>query len=492
MNLLTIPGFIVAALTLLYILFSKNDSDENNFKKDSLLKLCQSVLLTGIFYVVITMIIFFINKRLPDLEYLICVYCIVFIFPGFGTILYFSRARNKLGEVIFIDEKYYIEKSSKYLSKYKLTEYYSTTSVREARKVRCFPFVIHILLMISLSLLLTSIVIFYRQQTSLYDVSYPFRTNEKIYISSNEDIKNQVIDDKGQSMTLPKGTIFSISKGEAFDIKNKKRNQSVVDQKTRIILDSVFGIDTNQTIVLKKGSSLILEQSYNRNIYRIDGAYYFTVKTIPGKTAISLPCRATFNIYHQNSKREYYEIRFARSEKERAREEYLAFFGGILLCFCMLIWTVFNFWSIRDIFYTFYMYVEIPINIGFVLLSPHLAVVSWIFSIIILEILQRTFSKFCDDYFFIKKFGEQKSISFTPLMDKGEFDLYFEDQTRNIDFDINKIQGDKEVLKLYNKAGEEKDSIKIFWYKNRWQIFSEFIKELKQKTVIFFRRFHSS
>jgi hypothetical protein len=111
--------------------------------------------------------------------------------------------------------------------------------------------------------------------------------------------------------------------------------------------------------------------------------------------------------------------------------------------------------------------------------------VAFILFIVSISIIQKRFGKFYDSYIFIKKDGEQKSISFTPLMDKSEFDLYFEDQTRNIDFDINKIQGDKEVLKLYNKAGEEKDFIKIFWYKNRWQIFSEFIKELKQKTVIF-------
>lgn len=38
MNFFTIPGFIGAILTLLYILFSKNDSDENSFKKDAFFK----------------------------------------------------------------------------------------------------------------------------------------------------------------------------------------------------------------------------------------------------------------------------------------------------------------------------------------------------------------------------------------------------------------------------------------------------------------------
>lgn len=45
MNLLTILRVISALLILLYILLSKSDYDENNFKKDSLLKLFQSVLL---------------------------------------------------------------------------------------------------------------------------------------------------------------------------------------------------------------------------------------------------------------------------------------------------------------------------------------------------------------------------------------------------------------------------------------------------------------
>lgn len=44
MNLLTILKVISAFLILLYILLSKSDSDENKFKKDSLLELFQSVL----------------------------------------------------------------------------------------------------------------------------------------------------------------------------------------------------------------------------------------------------------------------------------------------------------------------------------------------------------------------------------------------------------------------------------------------------------------
>lgn len=491
MNFFTIPGFIGAILTLLYILFSKNDSDENSFKKDSLLKLFQSIFLTGIFYATITVIIFLIHKRVPDFEYLVWIYCITFLLPGFGTILYFPNIRNKFGEVISIDGKYYIERSSKYRFKYKITESYTTVSVRDARKVKYFPFVILILLMVSLSLLLTSAIIFYRQQTSSYDASYPFVANEKIYLSSNEDINNQVVDDRGRPMTLPKGTIFSISKGGAFDIENKKRNQSNKHQ-TRIILDAVFGIEVNQTIVLKKGSSLILEQLYDKNIHRVNGAYYLTVKTIPGKTAISLPHRVKFNIYQQDSKRGYYEIKFAKSEKERKREEHLAFFSGILLCIWMLIWIIFSIWSIREIFYTFSMFIGIPIYVVLGLFSLYLAVVFWIVGIIILEILRRKFIKFYDDYFFVKKDGEQKSISFKRLIDKSEFDLYFEDQTRSMDFAIDGIRRAKGILKLYDRTGEEKDSIQILWYRNRWEIFTEFLKELKYKTANFFRKFRRS
>lgn len=104
MNLLTILGVISAVLTLLYILFSKNDSDENNFKRDSLLKLFQSVLLTGIFYAAVTVIVFLItNKQFPDSEYLAWLYFIAFLVSGYGTILYFSRVRNRLGEIVRID-----------------------------------------------------------------------------------------------------------------------------------------------------------------------------------------------------------------------------------------------------------------------------------------------------------------------------------------------------------------------------------------------------
>lgn len=79
MNLLTILKVISAFLILLYILLSKSDSDENKFKKDSLLELFQSVLFIWLFYVAVTLIIFLINKQLADFEYLIWVYCIVLL-----------------------------------------------------------------------------------------------------------------------------------------------------------------------------------------------------------------------------------------------------------------------------------------------------------------------------------------------------------------------------------------------------------------------------
>ena len=116
----------------------------------------------------------------------------------------------------------------------------------------------------------------------------------------------------------------------------------------------------------------------------------------------------------------------------------------------------------------------------------------WIVGIIVLEILRRKFIKFYDDYFFVKKDGEQKSISFKRLIDKSEFDLYFEDQTRSMDFAIDGIRRAKGILKLYDRTGEEKDSIQILWYRNRWEIFTEFLKELKYKTANFFRKFRRS
>ncbi|WP_342991280.1 hypothetical protein [Streptococcus anginosus] len=78
------------------------------------------------------------------------------------------------------------------------------------------------------------------------------------------------------------------------------------------------------------------------------------------------------------------------------------------------------------------------------------------------------------------------------MIDKSEFDLYFEDQTRSMDFAIDGIRGATEILKLYDRTGEEKDSIQIFWYRNRWEIFAEFFKELKYKTANFFRKFRRS
>ena len=113
----------------------------------------------------------------------------------------------------------------------------------------------------------------------------------------------------------------------------------------------------------------------------------------------------------------------------------------------------------------------------------------WILHIIVGVIFLKMFDDFWDSYIFIKQSGEEKSISVKLLKDKKEFELYFDNQKKNMDFVIADIRETKNILKVYDKKDEEKGEVQIFWYRNRWQIFSEFFKELKQKTVIFFRKF---
>ena len=70
-------------------------------------------------------------------------------------------------------------------------------------------------------MVLLSIQLIYRQMTSSYDIDYPFVANEKIYLSSNKELTDQLVDESGNPVTLPAGTIFSIHKGEKLKIRKK-------------------------------------------------------------------------------------------------------------------------------------------------------------------------------------------------------------------------------------------------------------------------------
>lgn len=499
MNWLSLPGIVVSSITLIKIVFIDNRFVEGDSNKEKISKFLSSLFWSGSLFAFLSIVFVLIKiiRFSPVDEFRLWIFLSVFLISGLITSFYFSKMINKMGEVTVIDGKYNIKKCERYQFCYEVTESYITDNKSENKKIRLFSFILRLFVLLSCSMVLLSIQLIYRQMTSSYDIDYPFVANEKIYLSSSKELTDQLVDESGNPVTLPVGTIFSIHKGEKFDIENKKKNKLITNEFFTSYYDSKWGIEPNQKIILKEGSQLFFERVYDRNLYRNDSKYHYTIKTIPSKSSLVLPSKMSFSVHHpaELSEKNYYEFVIGKNAEAQLEDVYLAFFAIVLFILWGIVWTITRIYSIRGMLYTICIDIGIIIFINLLLIFIDYYVslmVAFILFIVSISIIQKRFGKFYDSYIFIKKDGEQKSISFTPLMDKSEFDLYFEDQTRNIDFDINKIQGDKEVLKLYNKAGEKKDSIKIFWYKNRWQIFSEFIKELKQKTVIFFRRFHSS
>ena len=331
-----------------------------------------------------------------------------------------------------------------------------------------------------------------------YDENFPFVTNEKFYISSNEDIKNQVVNDLGQSVILPKGTVFSIPKGTTFSVKSTVSEKNAKKQKVENHKEIILGIETNQTIILKKGSQLLFEQEYYKNINGPNTKNSFVAKTIPGKSSMFLSRTSTFKVYKQASlDNSHYEFVVGKYERERVLSDYILY--SLIIVFIL--------WFLVGIIYCIYHMNYLLRAVGILLFSVILTIVThvkvfsdnslqylfigsmWILHIIVGVIFLKMFDDFWDSYIFIKQSGEEKSISVKLLKDKKEFELYFDNQKKNMDFVIADIRETKNILKVYDKKDEEKGEVQIFWYRNRWQIFSEFFKELKQKTVIFFRKF---
>ncbi|WP_185757542.1 hypothetical protein, partial [Streptococcus sanguinis] len=159
-----------------------------------------------------------------------------------------------------------------------------------------------------------------------YDENFPFVTNEKFYISSNEDIKNQVVNDLGQSFILPKGIVFSIPKGTNFSVKSTVSEKNAKKQKVENHKEIILGIETNQTIILKKGSQLLFEQEYYKNLNGPNAKDSFVAKTIPGKTSMFLSRTSTFKVYKQASlDNSHYEFVVGKYERERVLSDYILY-----------------------------------------------------------------------------------------------------------------------------------------------------------------------
>jgi len=134
----------------------------------------------------------------------------------------------------------------------------------------------------------------------------------------------------------------------------------------------------------------------------------------------------SFSVHHpaELSEKNYYEFVIGKNAEAQLEDVYLAFFAIVLFILWGIVWTITRIYSIRGMIYTICIDIGIIIFINLLLIFIDYYVslmVAFILFIVSISIIQKRFGKFYDSYIFIKKDGEQKSISFTPLMDKSVF-----------------------------------------------------------------------
>ena len=483
-------------------IFFKGRSANADFIKRLKESLIKTAILGSLFYISINIFIFIMIKEIPEWDSMAYILILCFGLPMLFLVFKFPTFKNDMGEVIKIDGKYYVENREKYKFRYKITESYIITDRFKTIRVRIKPYLYTIVtLLLILMYSLMGAMFFTSFIHPYYDENFPFVTNEKFYISSNEDIKNQVVNDLGRSVILPKGTVFSIPKGTNFSVKSTVSEKNAKKQKVENHKEIILGIETNQTIILKKGSQLLFEQEYYKNLNGPNAKNSFVAKTIPGKSSMFLSRTSTFKVYKKASlDNSHYEFIVGKYERERVLSDYILY--SLIIIFIL--------WFLVGIIYCIYHMNYLLRAVGILLFSVILTIVThvkvfsdnslqylfigsmWILHIIVGVSFLKIFDDFWDSYIFIKQSGEEKSISVKLLKDKKEFELYFDNQRKNKDFVIADIREAKNILKVYDEKDEEKGEVQIFWYRNRWQIFSEFFKELKHKTVIFFRMFRRS
>lgn len=290
----TIPSLIVAILSIFQILVSRRIADVESTKRDLLINLIKSSLISIIIFIVEIIILYFFYSDIT--------YYYNEIFLKYSLYLYFSILTAVFLILLFFP--YYINNTTKiepntneYLVQTKST-YSTNTNIRISyiiKKMKTFLtikfsiFLIEILLFLSVFILIIiGLKVF--QNGGINDSKYPFVANEKIFITNNKPIEIYKVKNKEiKKETLPIGTKFSIAKGVSFSFDYEKLKTKYKGGKPNIH-NGVYGLSSNKKISLKKGTQLYFEDIVDYTIYVNDEnnnlSEYYTVKTIPGKTYI--------------------------------------------------------------------------------------------------------------------------------------------------------------------------------------------------------------
>ena len=290
----TIPSLIVAILSIIQILVSGRIADVESTKRDLLINLIKSAIISLMIFIVEVITLYFFYSDITYyyneifLRYSLYLYFSI-LTAVFLILLFFPYYRNNTTKIEKNANGYLVQTKSTYSTNTKIKTIYIIKKMKTFLTIKFSTFLIEILLFLSVFIFII-VGLKVLQNGRINDSKYPFVANEKIFITNNKAIEiYEVKNKKIQRGTLPEGTKFSIAKGVSFSFDYEKLNTKYKGGKSNIH-NGIYGLSSNKKISLKKGTQLYFEDMVDYTIYVNDEnnnlSEYYSVKTIPGKTYI--------------------------------------------------------------------------------------------------------------------------------------------------------------------------------------------------------------
>lgn len=497
----TIPGLLVAVLAIIQLLLDEKTSDIEGVKRDILLNLIRSVVISIPIFLVEIIILYIFYKDLDfryfynDIVLKYSSYLYLFIFIDVFLLLwflpYFSSDTTKV-------EKY----GSQYLIQSKSTSkninvgiMYFVEKFRDTIGLRISTFLYRLLLFSSL-LIWIIVVGSLVHNARLKDSNYPYVANEKIFVKNTKPIDiYEVKDNKIMKGTLPKDKVFSIAKGTEFSFDYKQLKDKKRGGKSNIY-NGVYGLSSSKKISIRKGSKLYFEEMGDFTIFVNDKSNelseYYTAKTVPGKTYIQSDSSMNYEVIanpERNGKDTVYSF-IVGYTKENI--DYTQFLHNALLLngISMMVLLI----AIPFILQK-YRYLSFLILISIIPLSIIVTNrISWrsgiLLVIILIEMINYMF--FLRRHIFIKRLESTSEVSIEVLNPKSKF-IFTHNNTNIIDLKLTDDNWDDKTKYKYtvskNNGKKLEGELRIIAYKSVWNIlwkyFSNYHWIIKIRNALF-------
>ena len=357
MSWYTYPSFIVAILAIITTIWGKKDSEDENIKKNILVTVIKGVLISIPILILEMLVLYFFNSYhvfyrfwneiflpyAPNLYLIITfsVTLVLFLFP------YFSKESISFEKY---SDKYLLESKLSYNDNFNIELFYFIENSRYSRKLLLLKNLIRIFIFLSFMVVSIFFLIFF-QQTDKNDSKYPYRTNEKIFIKTTECIPISTVKNKNICIqSIPKGTLFSISKGTNFNFDHEDLNMVNMGEQD-VVYNEVYGLPINREISLDSHSKIYFEQEIDYTLYKGDKDgnidKYYQVKTVPGKTNRNADSKVKYTVVSdptRKSNNEYYEFVVGYTTNDISYTKFLQnviSFNSIIFIFIFLLTVIF-------------------------------------------------------------------------------------------------------------------------------------------------------